>query len=212
VTPPRPTHLPDLAWIDALPAFTAEDPIRILVSGCLAGLDCWWDRSAFGEYPVSRALLALPNVRAVRFCPEDHAFGSPRELCNIYSGDGFDVLDGRARVLTDAGVDWTEELVRAAGVMLERAREGRVHLALLMDISAACGSQVIYDGRRELKHYRKGPGVAAATLIRAGLPVVSQRDFRTLDRLFAALKAAPPAQSTGLDHHESAWYREYFGE
>jgi uncharacterized protein YbbK (DUF523 family) len=39
-------------------------------------------------------LIRLPNVRAINFCPEEFVFGTPREVCNIYGGDGFDVLAG----------------------------------------------------------------------------------------------------------------------
>jgi uncharacterized protein YbbK (DUF523 family) len=45
-------------------------------------------------------------------------------------------------VLSDGGVDCTEGMRRAAHRMLDLARLHAVHLALLMDVSAACGSQV----------------------------------------------------------------------
>ena len=48
-----------------------------------------------------------------------------------------------ARVRTDDGQDWTEGLVLASYRMLELAQRHDVKLALLMDTSAACGSQVI---------------------------------------------------------------------
>jgi hypothetical protein len=81
----------------------------------------------------------------------------------------------------------------------------------MMDVSAACGSSVIYDGPRALKLYRQGPGVATAALIRAGIPIVSQRDERTLELIFAKLGGAPSDLfSDGLDHYERPWYRDYF--
>jgi uncharacterized protein YbbK (DUF523 family) len=156
-------------------------------------------------------LLALPNVRAVEFCPEDFAFGTPRATPNIHGGDGHDVLDGRARVLTDGGADCTEGMRRAAHRMLDLARAHDVHLALLMDISAACGSQVIYDGPRHLEEYRAGPGVAAALLIRNGVAVVSQRDRRTIGLVMKRLGFTEQAATDARDHHESDWFRSYFG-
>jgi hypothetical protein len=33
----------------------------------------------------------MPNVQVFNFCPEDFSFGTPRALCNIHGGDGFDV-------------------------------------------------------------------------------------------------------------------------
>lgn len=58
--------------------------------------------------------------------------------------------------------------------------------------------------------YRVGVGVAAAMLIRSGIPVVSQRDFRTLGMVFAHLDRPDLAPPGALDHHESDWYRRYF--
>ena len=95
--------------------------------------------------------------------------------------------------------------------MRDLAIQHSVRLALLMDVSAACGSSVIYDGPRRLKLYRRGPGVAAATLIRAGIPVVSQRDEGTLTLIFAKLGASPGALfKDGIDHYERSWYQDHF--
>ncbi len=206
-----PQHLPTDTWLNSLQAFTRDDPMRVVMSGCLFGTACAYDGSGFGGYPPIAGLLALPNLHVVHCCPEDHSFGTPRDLSNIYDGNGFDVLDGRARVLTDDGDDWTDGTIAGAEAMLEIARRNDVHLAILLDISAACGSQVIYDGRRDASKYQRGPGVAAALLIRNGYRVLSQRDFRTLRLLYHKLGAEPPPGMPDLDHHESAWYLEYFG-
>jgi uncharacterized protein YbbK (DUF523 family) len=169
------------------------------------------DGTSNGEYPLARRLLRLPNVRVVKFCPEHEAFGTPRKTPDITGGDGFDVIDGRATVVSDTGDDWTDGLLRAASNMRDLATEHAVRFALLMDVSAACGSSVIYDGPRRLKAYRRGPGVAGATLIRAGIPVVSQRDEGTLALIFAKLGASPGNLLTdGVDHYERSWYRDYF--
>lgn len=207
---PGPKHLPTEAAIAAWPDFTEERPLRVLVSGCLAGRACGVDGSTYGDHPLVASFLALPNVRGVDFCPENFAFGTPRATPNIRSGDGHDVLDGRARVRTDDGNDWTDGMLRGADQMLSVARGHDIHLALLMDVSAACGSQVIYDGPRHLAVYRAGPGVAAAALIRAGIPVVSQRDLRTLGLVFRRLGHPRLAPTTEHDHHETEWYLRYF--
>jgi uncharacterized protein YbbK (DUF523 family) len=202
-------HLLSERTIMGWPDFTSERPLRVLASGCLAGRPCGVDGSTNGEHPTAAALLRLPNVRGVDFCPEESAFGTPRATPNIYGGDGYDVLEGRARVRTDDGEDWTEGMVRAAHGMLELALSHDVDLALLMDVSAACGSQVIYDGPRRRQVYRVGVGVAAALLVRSGIPVVSQRDFRTLGLIFRRLHR-PDLAPDAVDHHESDWYRRYF--
>ncbi len=159
-------------------------------------------------------MISLPNVRSYQFCPEHYAFGTPRALPDIHGGNGFDVLDGKARVLDDKGNDLTEGMVVAAKEMLKIAQDKKIDIAVLMDMSAACGSQVISDGCRLTPHrkYQKGPGVSAALLIRNGIFVVSQRDFRTLERIYKKLNPSHIVDATAIDHHENGWYKAYFGD
>jgi hypothetical protein len=81
-----------------------------------------------------------------------------------------------------------------------------------MDVSAACGSQVIYDGNRfsENKIYQIGAGVAAAQLIRNGFKVISQRDYAALEILYSKIDPSYQIDTAKLDHHEIEWYKEYF--
>lgn len=206
------THLPTLDELRALAALAADRPLRILMSGCVAGQSCGWEGTSYGEWPLGRWFQARPDVHLVPFCPEDFVFGTPRELCDIHGGNGFDVLDGRARVLTTSGNDWTEPMIRAAHRMLEVAREHQVDVAILMDMSAACGSQVISDGDRTAadRRYQQGPGVCAALLLRSGVRVISQRDWKTLGYLMEALDPAFKPEPGLRDHHETDWYQSYF--
>jgi uncharacterized protein YbbK (DUF523 family) len=206
------SHLPSVASINALPFFTPTKPIRILVSSCLLGTPCGVEGTSYGDFLWIKKILSLPNVRALTFCPEDFAFGTPRAIPDIHGGNGFAVLEGKARVLTDKGEDWTNGMITAAQTMLKLSLDNSIDLAILMDMSAACGSQVISDGCRRVEHrrYQKGPGVAAALLMRHGIWVVSQRDFRTLERLHHKLNPDHSMDSTAKDHHETDWYRSYF--
>ncbi|HYX34428.1 MAG TPA: DUF523 domain-containing protein [Oligoflexus sp.] len=198
--------------MDRLPIPQDGSPLRVLLSGCLAGRPCGIDGTSYGVWPFLKFLQTHPYVQIVAFCPEDWAFGTPRELCNIHGGNGFDVLAGRARVLTEVGEDWTQPMLAAAETMLQKAREHDVHLAILMDISAACGSQVIYDGHRTTPEvrYQQGPGVCAALLRQHGIPVISQRDHRILEQIHLKLDASHVPNPSAIDHHETAWYRDYF--
>jgi uncharacterized protein YbbK (DUF523 family) len=202
--------LPTPEMIAAWPEFTPMRPLRLLVSGCLAGNPVGYDGSTYGSHPHIAKLLGFPNVRATSFCPENFSFGTPRALCDIHGGDGHDVLAGRARVLTSDGDDWTAGMISAAQEMLRIAQTAKADLALLMDISAACGSQVIYTGARQFEVYQASQGVCAALLTERGIPVVSQRDFKTLDLLYAKLDPTHEPDVGLLDHHESDWYRGYF--
>jgi uncharacterized protein YbbK (DUF523 family) len=207
----RPSHLPSPDIIASWPDFTVARPLRILVSGCLAGLGVGADGSSYGSHPHIAELIGLPNVKAFPFCPEDFSFGTPRATCDIHDGHGHDVLAGRARVLTPEGDDWTEGMIAAAHEMLRVARQNDADLAVLMDISAACGSQVIYKGTRSKSRvYQASQGVCAALLIQAGIPVISQRDFKTLHAIRRKLDPQLPPGDDLRDHHEGDWYRDNF--
>jgi len=188
------------------------NPLRILTSACLTGVTCGYDGSAYGDYPAVLKLKTYQNVRLVPFCPEDFSFGTPREMCDIHGGTGNDVLDGSARVLTESGIDWTEGMIKASLKMLEVATREDVELAIMMDTSAACGSQVIYDGNRFAanKIHQIGAGVCAAQLRRHGFSVISQRDFASLEILYSKLDPDHVSNPEAIDHHETPWYLEYF--
>jgi uncharacterized protein YbbK (DUF523 family) len=202
----------DTKYLNNLRIPTKENPLRILMSACLAGTLCGWDGSSYGQYPAVLNLLKYENVKIYKFCPEDFSFGTPREMCDIYGGTGLDVLNGKAKVLTSSGVDWTDGMIRASEKMVEYAKTEQIELAIMMDTSAACGSQVIYDGNRfsENKKYQIGMGVCAANLVRNGFRVISQRDFASLEVVLAKIDSAHTFDSNLKDHNESEWYREYF--
>ena len=201
-------------YITALRRPTVDNPLRILMSACLSGIRCGFDGSANGDYPSARQLLDYKTCKVTTFCPEEHSFGSPREMCDIDGGTGMDVLDGKAKVLSDSGKDWSAGMIKGAEKMLERAKENNIELAVMMDISAACGSTVIYSGNRfsENKVYQIGQGVAAALLMRNGITVISQRDYASLEALYAKLNAAHEIDTTKIDHRETDWYKSYFGK
>jgi len=184
----------------------------VLCSACLLGTLCGYDGTAYGDFPKTRNLREYPTVNVTTFCPEDFAFGTPRDLCDIEGGNGFDVLDGKASVLTQEGKDWTIELLKAAQRMLALAQQQSIELCILMDISAACGSQVIYEGSRlrKDKRYQAGPGVCAALLQRHGFPVISQRDYASLERLYAKLDPVYELDRRAIDHDQTEWYQQYF--
>jgi hypothetical protein len=69
---------------------------------------------------------------------------------------------------------------------------------------------VIYEGHRDNKNYRRGMGVCTAKLIEAGIPVLSQRDFYSLERLHKHLDPSHEIAMDARDHHRGDWYLEYF--
>jgi uncharacterized protein YbbK (DUF523 family) len=202
----------DINYLKNLRTPTKENPLRVLVSSCLTGILCGYDGTAYGEYPSVLKLLNFDTIKLIKFCPEDSSFGSPREMCDIHGGTGLDVLEGRAKVLTESGTDWTEGMIKASEKMLEIAKSENIDLAVMMDVSAACGSQVIYSGNRfaEDKIYQIGAGVSAAQLMRSGFKVISQRDYASLEILYSKIDASHIINKEAKDHHEIDWYKSYF--
>ena len=202
----------DIEYIHNLRTPTIDNPLRILVSACFTGVICGFDNQAYTDYPTMIKLFKYDNIKLSRFCPEDFSFGTPRRLCDIHDGDGFDVLDGKAKVLTEEGNDWTEGMIAASEKMLEVAQKNDVELAVLMDVSAACGSQVIYKGRRTADNpvHQIGAGVAAAQLIRNGIKVISQRDYASLEALYHKLDPTHQIDETLVDHLDSEWVVQHF--
>ncbi|MBP8822821.1 MAG: DUF523 domain-containing protein [Flavobacteriales bacterium] len=208
----RPAHLPQPGFFHGRPRPTAEKPFVVMMSACLGGVGCGVDGSTNGDHRDLRSWLFRPAVRIVKFCPEDFSFGTPRMTPDSHGGNGFDVLDGKASSLAEDGTDWTAGMVKAAYAMRDLALKEQVELAILMDISGACGSTVTYLGSRlaENKVYQQGPGVAAAALIRAGIPVTSQRDDRSL-RILRDWLDGTRMLTDERDHWEKEWYQGYFG-
>ena len=204
--------MPDKDFITGLRIPTKEKPLRILVSACLVGVKCGVDGDNYGDYPSVLKLLTYENVKLIQFCPEDFSFGTPREMCDIHGGDGLDVLEGRAKVLTASGIDWSGGMIKASEKMLQVAKDNAIELAIMMDVSAACGNHVIYDGNRfaENKKYQIGMGVCGAQLTRAGYKIISWREYESLEILYSKIDPSHVINKEAQDFDQHEWYKEYF--
>jgi uncharacterized protein YbbK (DUF523 family) len=139
----------------------------VLVSACLLGRACRWD----GRHNADRVLedeLAREGLRAVPFCPEEAGgLGTPRPPSWIAGGEATDVLDGSARMVTDAGADVSAQFLAGARGALATCRAHDIARAFLKERSPSCGVTATHvDGR-----VVAGPGVTAALLARAGVEV-----------------------------------------
>jgi uncharacterized protein YbbK (DUF523 family) len=204
--------MPDKIYLQNLRRPTKENPLRVLVSACMIGIKCGIDGTAYGEYPSVLKLMNYDNVKLISFCPEDFSFGTPRAMCDIHGGTGLDVLEGKAKVLTSDGIDWTEGMIKASEKMLEVARTNDIELAIMMDVSAACGNHVIYDGNRyaENKKYQIGMGVCGAQLHRAGYKIISWREYESLEILYSKIDSSHVINPEAKDFDQHEWYISYF--
>ncbi|MCD6381036.1 MAG: DUF523 domain-containing protein [Candidatus Odinarchaeota archaeon] len=150
---------------------------RILVSACLLGINCKYDgRNNLDENLFS--LLEREDVKVFFACPEQlGGMTTPREPAEIVGGDGFDVLKGKARVLTKSGIDVTENFIKGAREFLRIAKMLKVDFVVLKSKSPSCGSKFTYDGSFS-KKLRRGCGVTAAILKEGGIKVYNERELK----------------------------------
>src|SRR5579875_574980 len=83
-----------------------------IVSACLVGCKCRYDNQSALHSKVENL---VQSRQAVPVCPEQ--FGglpTPRNPAEIVGGDGFDVLDGNAKVIDSEGNDVTQEFIDGA--------------------------------------------------------------------------------------------------
>jgi uncharacterized protein YbbK (DUF523 family) len=156
----------------------------ILVSSCLAGLEVRYN----GTHCLNKEILQmLDENKAVTVCPELlGGFLTPREPAEIIGGDGFDVLNGKARVIEKSGRDVTELYIKGAYATLSKAQDLDATAVVLKEFSPSCGSSMIYNGEFQGRKI-PGIGVTTALLKRNGIQVVSEE--RMTDLLHEKLKS-----------------------
>ena len=94
--------------------------MKILVSACLLGVNCRYDG---GNSRDENAINRLKTDELIPVCPEEAGgLSTPRPPVEIVGGDGNDVLDGKAKVMTVDGEDKTEEFLKGARHALELAQ------------------------------------------------------------------------------------------
>ena len=142
-----------------------------IISACLAGCECRYDRKSCRD---EKGVGMLRAGEAIPVCPEQlGGLPTPRPPAEIVGGDGFDVLDGRARVVDRDGNDVTEAFVNGAREALKIAQTAGAGRAILKENSPSCGSSFVYDGTFSGKKV-SGVGVTAALFIRNGIEVQSE--------------------------------------
>lgn len=158
----------------------------ILISACLLGLPTRYDGRRSANNELIERLAAFSPVPC---CPEQlGGLATPRPPCHFEGGDGFDVLDGRARVIDLDGGDRTVAYVAGAEACLAIAELTGARAALLRAHSPSCGpvAGTGSDGSP------RPVGVAAAALIRAGLTVYEIGESGLSDEAAAFLAIPDP--------------------
>jgi len=130
---------------------------KCLVSCCLIGLRTRYDGLC---KPNNECINRLRKYHYIPVCPEQLAgFPTPRPAADIVGGNGLDVLNGRAAVITIDGTDVSHEFITGAKSVLEIARMQNITCAMLKAKSPSCGSSTIL-------------GVTAALLLENNIRVI----------------------------------------
>ncbi len=152
----------------------------IIVSACLCGVNCKYDG---GNNLDERVLNLLKEGKAIPVCPEQlGGQKTPRAPHEIFKGNGYDVLQGKARILGPEGDDVTSEFLKGAFETLKIAEAASASIAILKARSPSCGANQIYDGTFSGKK-RSGNGVTAELLLSKGIKVFTEENLDELKNL-----------------------------
>ncbi|WP_223551212.1 DUF523 domain-containing protein [Pseudomonas sp. A-B-19] len=148
---------------------------KILVSRCLLGHRVRYDGGASG--PFDQLAQWLDEGRVIPLCPEvAGGLPTPRAAAEIPGGQGGQVLDGQALVITTEGEDVSAQFLSGAYQALELVREHGIRIAILKANSPSCGNLLTYDGTFRCVKV-SGEGVTAALLRRHGVQVFSELEL-----------------------------------
>lgn len=144
----------------------------IIVSSCLMGCCCRYDEKDNLKPEIAKL---VQEGKGIPICPEQAGgLSTPRPPAEIVGGNGFDVLDGKARVIDINGKDVTQQFIKGARETLKMAQLVGASSAILKQRSPSCGSKEIYDGSFSHKPI-PGMGVTAALLMRNGINVLDEQ-------------------------------------
>lgn len=158
---------------------------KILVSRCLLGHRVRYDGGASGPFDQLEQWIA--EGRVVALCPEvAGGLPTPRPAAEIPGGQGVEVLNGSARVLTSEGGDVSAEFLSGARQALALVEQHGIRIAVLKANSPSCGNLLTYDGTFSGVKV-SGEGVTAALLRRNGVKVFSELELPEAAVALAAL-------------------------
>ena len=144
--------------------------MKVVISACLLGVRCRYDG---GDSQNQTAMRHKKTYQLIPVCPEESGgLPTPRPPAEIVGGDGNDVLDGTAKVMTDNGTDVTEAFLKGAHHALEVAQSNGATHVILKARSPSCGCGDIYDGTFS-GTLTSGDGVTTALLKRHGITVTT---------------------------------------
>lgn len=149
---------------------------KLLISACLLGEEVRYDGRA---NTISSQIINkwVKEKRLIPVCPEvAGGLSIPRPPAEIQSGDGYDVLAGKSRVVTIEHGDVTGAYLSGARQVYRLAMDLNIKIAILTSESPSCGCGEIYDGTFT-GALHPGDGVTTALLKNAGIRVFTEREI-----------------------------------
>jgi uncharacterized protein YbbK (DUF523 family) len=136
----------------------------ILMSACLAGIDCKYNG---GNNGIPQLKELYEKGEAVLVCPEVMGGLPTPRLSSEIRGN---------KVYNTAGEDVTGNFVKGAEEALRIARENGCTLAVLKANSPSCGAGQIYDGT--FSHTKvQGDGIFAAMCRKEGIACLTELEY-----------------------------------
>lgn len=146
----------------------------ILVSACLLGLNTRYD-GVSNKNPLLMEYALYGKFHPI--CPEQlGGLSTPRTPAEIVGGEGIDVINGSAKVLSYDKEDITESFINGSEEVLKLIRTMPITAVILKEKSPSCGVHFIYNG--DFNSIKKsGSGVTAAALKNLDVPVYSENEI-----------------------------------
>ncbi len=137
----------------------------IIVSACLAGLNCRYDGNSNS---CEKVIEMVKNGTAIPLCPEQlGGLATPRIPAEIKDG----------KVITKNNIDVTMHFERGANETLKIAKLVNAEVAILKQRSPSCGVSKIYDGTFS-GNIISGMGKTAELLSKHGIKLISEEDLK----------------------------------
>ena len=140
----------------------------ILVSACLAGINCKYNgKNNYNE----KVFKLVKEGKAIPVCPEQMGgLTTPRQPSEIK------IIDGKKIVINSENKDVTKHFERGAIEVLELSKKLNIKRAILKSKSPSCGLGKIYSGNFDNKLV-SGNGILVDLLLENGIEVVNSEDM-----------------------------------
>ena len=144
---------------------------KIAISACLLGQKCRYDAS---DNKDENLLNTLKNTQLIPFCPEDHAFGSPRPTMDLVR-----TKEGDKAISNQTGKDLSKPVEHYATMFFDTHPD--IDILIGKDRSPSCGvcSARLYDEEKNLLSSTEA-GLMVKEAQKRNINCVDAEDFRGL--------------------------------